>query len=197
MSERPEGTFEMASGKLGQMVYENPAAGTGPELRFFVEIDFHPFEWDGAEHAPKFRIDNISLPVKSWKKLVGREFEFPYAPKSGSVDAAVLMFQEHNPADVIRIFFGELKEERLRCQFETEVDFEIEADRDDLEQIEMSFNLMLEIEDLRVSTGLEKRCQGDPDILTELVGDVVDLSNYGSLEKVPGGYAFSKSFIEN
>ena len=59
MSERPEGTFETASGKLGQMVYENPAAGTGPELRFFVEIDFRPFEWDGEEHAPKLRIDNI------------------------------------------------------------------------------------------------------------------------------------------
>ena len=197
MSERPEGTFETASGKLGQMVYENPAAGTGPELRFFVEIDFRPFEWDGEEHAPKLRIDNISVPVKSWKELAGREFEFPYAPKPGSVEAAVLMFQEHNPADVTRIVFGELKEARLHCQFETEVDFEIEADRDDLEHIEMGFNLMLEIEDLRVSTGLEKRCQGDPDILTELVGDVVDLSNYGNLEKVPGGYAFSKSFIEN
>ena len=191
MSERPEGTFETASGKLGQMVYENPAAGTGPELRFFVEIDFRPFEWDGEEHAPKLRIDNISVPVKSWKELAGREFEFPDAPKPGSVEAAVLMFQEHNPADVTRIVFGSLEEGRLHCRFETEVDFEIEADRDDLEQIEMKFDLILELDKLRVSTALEKLRQGDPDQINEVVGAIVDLRDYGELEKVPGGVAYS------
>ncbi len=190
MSERPDGTFEIASGKLGQSVYETSADGGGLELRFFIEIAFVPFEWDDETHSPLLRLDNLTVPVKSWSDLAGQTFEFPYAPKPGSLEAAVLMFGEHNPADVTQIEFGAVEAGKLQCRFETEVDFEIEADRDDLEQIEMTFDLLLEVEALRVSTSLEKRCQGDSDQISEAVADAVDLSTYGALEKVPGGFAF-------
>jgi hypothetical protein len=191
MSERPEGIFETASGKLGQTVYENQAEGCGPELRFFVEIAFVPFEWDDEAHRPLLRIDNLLVPVKNWQGLAGQAYEFPYAPKPGSLESAVLMFGEHNPADVTRIKFGAIDNGKLNCVFETEVDFEIEADRDDLEQIEMSLNLSLDVEPLRVSTSLEKRCQGDADQIAGAIKNVVDLSKYGNLEKLPGGFAYS------
>lgn len=190
MSDLPEGTFEPASGKLGQTVYENPAEGGAPELRFYIEIAFRPFEWDSESHSPLLRIDNITVPAKSWHELAGNAFEFPWAPKPGSVEAAVLMFGAHNPADVTRIEFEEAGEGKLSCRFETEADFEIEADRDDLEQVEMSFDLALEVEPLRVSTALEKRCGADPGIIHGEVGKAVDLSRYGEIEKAPGGFVF-------
>lgn len=191
MSERPVGIFETVSGKLGQSVYENQAKGCEPELRFFVEIAFVPFEWDGEGHRPLLRIDNLLVPVESWQGLSEQVYDFPYAPKPGSLESAVLMFGEHNPADVTRIEFGAIENGKLNCAFETEVDFEIEADRDDLEQIEMSLNLLLDVEPLRVSTSLEKRCKGDAAQIAGAVKNVVDLSKYGSLEKLPGGFAYS------
>ena len=67
---------------------------------------------------------------------------------------------------------------------------EVEADRDDLEQVELSFALPLSVEPLRVSTSLEKRCDGDPAAITEAVAELVDVDDYGTLEKIPGGFAF-------
>ncbi|MEM1294609.1 MAG: hypothetical protein AAGH89_04545 [Verrucomicrobiota bacterium] len=195
MSELPEGTFQAASGKLGQSVFGSREEGEA-ELRFFIEIAFRPFQWDDEEQTPLLRIDGISVPVKSWRELAEKEFEFPYAPKPGSVEGAILMFGEHNPADVTRLEFGTVEGGKLRCRFETEVDFEIEADREDLEQVEMEFNLLLEVEALRVSTSLEKRCEAEPDQITAAVGKVVDLSNYEPLEKVPGGFVFPTGVAE-
>jgi len=70
------------------------------------------------------------------------------------------------------------------------VDFEIEADREDLEQVEMNFDLALALEPLRVSTSLEKRNAGDETAITSEVSGLVDLSSYGPIEKVPGGFVF-------
>lgn len=189
MSELPNGAFSATGGKLGQLIYENPSAGVGPEFRFYLELSFDPFEWEDETLTPLLRIDNISVPAKSFRDLEGTSPQFPYAPKPGSVEAAVLLFGEHNPADVTRIEFGAIEEGKLRVGFETEVDFEIEADRDDLEQIEMSFDLAVAIDPLRISTSLEKRCEGDPEQIREVVAEIVDLSCYGELEKLPGGFA--------
>lgn len=189
MSDLPEGTFQPQSGKLGQTVFKSPG-DSAPELRFFVEISFRPFDWDDESQSPLLRIDNLTAPVKSWTELAERSFEFRYAPNPGSVEAAVLMFGCHNPADVTGIEFGAIEDGRLPCRFETEVDFEMEAGREDLEQVEMAFDLLLQVEPLRVSTSLEKQCDGDPDAIREIVGQAVDFSQYGEIEKVSGGYVF-------
>jgi hypothetical protein len=159
-------------------------------LRFFIELSFAPFEYDDETLTPLFRVDSIEVPVKSWRDLENQTFEFPWAPKPGSVEAAMLLFGEHNPADVTAIQFGSIEEGKIEVAFETEVDFEMEADRDDLEQIEMSFSLLLEIDSLQIATSLEKRCEGDPEQIREAVAPLVDLDAYGSIEKVPGGFVF-------
>lgn len=190
MSDLPEGAFQPAGGKLGQLIYENPGEGVEPHLQFFIEISFQPFELDDEVMNPLLRINQIVVPAKSWKDLENSEYEFPYAPKPGSVDGAVMLFGEQNPADVTKLKFGGCEDGKIAVQFATEVDFEIEADRDDLEQIEMEFDLSLEIQPLRVSTSLEKRCDGDADEIRKAVSEVIDLEAYGSLEKVAGGFAF-------
>lgn len=190
MSDLPDDAFLPANAKLGQAIYENPAEGVAPELRFFIEIAMQPFEFDDETLSPLLRIDNIVVPAKSWKSLAESACEFPYAPKPGSVEAAVLLFGEHNPADVTKIEFGPTGERSIGIRFSTEVDFEIEADRDDLEQVEMSFDLVAAVEPLRISTSLEKRCGGDPEMIVEAVREFVDLADYGEIEKVPGGFAF-------
>ena len=190
MSELPEGAFQPRSGKLGQRISENPGEGQEPSLRFFIELGFAPFEYGGETLTPLFRVDSIEVPVKSCRGLELQNFEFPWAPKPGSVEAAMLLFGEHNPADVTAIQFGSIEDGKIQVSFETEVDFEMEADRDDLEQIEMSFSLALEIDPLQIATSLEKRCQGDPDLIQEAVAPLVDLEAYASIEKVPGGFVF-------
>lgn len=188
MSNAPDGTFQATSGKLGQIIYENPDEGIAPQLRFFIEIAFAPFEWDGETLTPLFRADNIIVPVKSWRALTNTKHEFPWAPKPGSVEAAILLFGEHNPADVTALKFGPLTDGKLSAEFATEVDFEIEADRDDLEQIEFEFSLPLSIEPLRISTRLEKRCQGDEATIMSELASLIETDAYGDIEKVPGGF---------
>lgn len=191
MSELCEDDLVPLSGKLGQLIFEDPGAGIAPRLEFFIEIALQPLEVDGDEVKPLFRANNILAPgVRSWKGLENADLKFPWAPKPGSVDAAVLLFGVHNPADVTALKFGPASDAKIDVSFSTEVDFEVEADRDDLEQVELSFEMTLSIEPLRVATSLEKRCQGDEGAIAEAVAEWVDLADYGELEKVPGGYAF-------
>lgn len=190
MSDLPDDYFNPVEGKLGQLIYENPGDGIEPRLQFFIEIAFQPFEIGDEAVSPILRVDNIVVEASSWKDLQSQTFEFPWAPKPGSVEAAVLLFGEHNPADVIKLAFGEISEGKLPVSFETEVDFEIEADRDDLEQVEMEFDLALTPQPLRVSTSLEKRCQGDETEIHKAISDLVRISDYGEIEKVPGSFVF-------
>lgn len=190
MNELPDDAFQPVGGKLGQMIYENPGEGIDPHLQFFVELNFRPFEFEDEEMTPLLRINNLVVPVRSWQDLADSEHTFPYAPKPGSVDGAMMLLGEQNPADVTALRFGAAGDGKIRVQFSTEVDFEIEADRDDLEQIEMDFDLDLEVQPLRVSTSLEKRCDGDIAAITEAIAPMVELSRYGALEKIPGGFAF-------
>lgn len=191
MSELPDGTFRPATGKLGQLIYENPGEGIEAHLQFFIEIAFEPFELDDEMLHPLLRISNIVVPARSWKDLENSGHDFPYAPKPGSVDGAMILFGEQNPADVTRLNFGACQDGKLVVQFSTEVDFEIEADREDLEQIEFHFDLGLEVQPLRIATSLEKRYQGDPDEITNGIADLVDVNQYGPIEKVAGGFVLS------
>ena len=193
MSDLPEDYFKPTAGKLGQLIYENPGEGVEPRLQFFIEIAFAPFEIDDETVHPILRADNLVVAAKSWKELRNQTYEFPWAPKPGSVEAAVLLFGEHNPADVTKIVFGGAADGKIKVAFETEVDFEVEADRDDLEQIEMQFHLDLELQPLRVSTSLEKRCRGDESGIVRVISELVNLSDYGAIEKAPGGFIFPVS----
>ena len=75
MSDLPENAFVPASGKLGQMIYENPGAGIEPRLEFFVEIAFRPFEYDDEEIAPILRLNGILVEAKKWSDLAGQSLE--------------------------------------------------------------------------------------------------------------------------
>jgi hypothetical protein len=191
MSELSQADLVPISGKLGQLIFEDPGAGIAPRLEFFIEVVLQPVDVDGEEMKPLFRANNILVAgVRSWKGLENTAPEFPWAPKPGSVDAAVLMFGVHNPADVTALNFGAVADGKIAVNFSSEADFEVEADRDDLEQAELSFDLTLAIEPLRIATSLEKRLQGDEQALCGAVAEWVDLADYGALEKVPGGFAF-------
>ncbi|MEM9018891.1 MAG: hypothetical protein AAGC68_17915 [Verrucomicrobiota bacterium] len=59
MSDVFEENLEIVSGKLGQMIHENPGEGAEPSLRFFLEVAFTPFEWEEETLTPLLRVDNI------------------------------------------------------------------------------------------------------------------------------------------
>ena len=62
MSDLPEDAFRATSGKLGQLIYENPSAGVDPELRFFLELAFRPFEWEGETHGEPLTVSSPAQP---------------------------------------------------------------------------------------------------------------------------------------
>lgn len=189
MSELPEDAFTPLSGKLGQMIYENPGAGIEPRLEFFIEIAMKPFELDEEEVSPILRLNGILADVKKWSDLAGQTLEFPWHPKPGSIDAGVHLFYVQNPADVTRLNFGEISGGKIAVTFDTEVDFEIEADSE-LGQVPLSFQCDLEVNPLKVATSVEKQHNGDEKAITDAVSGLVDLSAYGPLAKVPGGFEF-------
>lgn len=192
MSELSVDDFVPVEGKLGQLIFEDPGAGITARLEFFIEIAFQALEIDGEQVKPLFRGNNIIVPgARSWRALAQSHHEFPWAPKPGSVDGAVLLFGVHNPADVTKLEFGDVADGKIAVNFSSEVDFEVEADRDDLEQVELSFDMALTVDPLRVATSIEKRCQGDESAIAAAVAEFVDLDKYQPLKKVPGGFAFS------
>lgn len=181
--------FRPKAGRLGQLITESAASKSGLRLEFFIEIDFAEAEIDGETVTPFFRASQIAVPVQSWSGLANTEHEFPWTPKPGSVDAAMLLYGIQNPADVVALRFGEIDGEKIIVSFKTEVDFEVEADRDKLGQIEIELSeFALDIQPLRISTNLEKRCDGDPDGIGNAISAVVDLSDYGPVTKAPGGF---------
>ena len=77
---------------------------------------------------------------------------------------------------------------KIPVSFKTEIDFEIEADRDELGQIELKFtDFPLEVAPLKVGTSLAKRCDSDPAAIGAAVAEIIDASAYGPVSKVPGG----------
>ncbi len=187
MSELPDHAFEPASGRLGQMIFENPGEQIAPRLEFFIEIAFRPFDWEGDTVSPILRVNRLIAEVRQWRELAGKELVFPYFPKPGSLDAGVHLFQVQNPADVTALHFGEIEGGRLPVRFDAEVDFEIEADSE-MGQVPLSLVCHLEPGPLRVATSLEKRNEADPDRILAEIAALVDVSAYGPLEKVPGGF---------
>ena len=181
--------FSPISGKLGQLIFESPDSGLLPRLEFFIELEFQEAEIDGELVKPFFRASNIVVEAKSWKDLENLSHEFPWAPKLGSIEAAMVLFGEQNPADVGALNFGGAEAGKLSVSFETEVDFEIEADRDELGQIELSFSdFPLEIAPLKIATSLAKRCEGDPEAISKAISEIIDSSVYGAVSRVPGGF---------
>lgn len=181
--------FQPKAGRLGQLITESAVSETGLRLEFFIEIDFAEAEIDGETVTPFFRVSQIAVPVQSWCGLANTEHEFPWAPKPGSVDAAMLLYGIQNPADVVALRFGEIDGEKITVSFKTEVDFEIEADRDELGQIEIELSgFALDIQPLRIATSLEKRCDSDPDGIRNAISAAVDLSDYGPVTKASGGF---------
>lgn len=186
--------FQPVSGKLGQIIIESPDSSVAPHLEFFIEIEFSKVELDDETVKPFFRGSNIVVPADSWRALQSSKYEFPWMPKPGSIDAGVLAFGIRNPADLVALKFGEAKEGKLAVSFEMEVDFEIEADRDEIGQVKVEItDFPLEIGSLKISTALARRFDQDSYQIESAVRAVVDSTAYGSISKVPGGFEMGVS----
>ncbi len=181
--------FQPTLGRLGQLIFESPHTGIEPRLEFFLEIEFEEGEFDGETEKPFFRASQIVVPAKSWQDLENSSHEFPWAPKPGSVDASMRLFGEQNPADLTALRFGAIQAGKIAATFRTEIDFEIEADRDELGQVELEFSdFPLEVGPLKIATSLEKRYHGAPEEITGAISGIIDLDAYGPVTKVPGGF---------
>ena len=181
--------FVPIAGRLGQLLVETP--GGEPHLEFFIEIDFADGEFDDEPGTPFLRINHLRAPGRSWRSLADLSWGGD-GEAAEALDATMLLFRVSNPVEVKSLTLGGFEEGgRIFAAWQLVADFESEADRDELEEVVIDLaEVALQLQPLRVSTRLEKQLRGDEAATRQAVAPVVDLQDYGALEKVQGGYAF-------
>lgn len=117
-------------GKLTSQVFENKSLNIRPAVVYGIELPLEPFKLQGSDVNTSVRLDRIRFGVAGWRDLIGREFRFPVNPRPGYIDGSMYLTGAHCPADVTRIQFGELAENRLPAEIDIRFDFEFEGPRE-------------------------------------------------------------------
>ena len=186
MSEFADDAFTPASGKLGQLIYENPGKEIAPRLEFAIDIPFEAFEAEDEEVSTSLWLNGIRPDVKSWAELEGTSCETKVLYQ---VDGSVMLFGEMNPVEISKLEFGKISGQTIEVSIEAEIDFEQGAEPD-YGLVPLNLQMSLAVDSLRIATSLDKRFKSDPAAIAAEIGDAADLSAYGELEKVPGGMAY-------
>ncbi len=183
--------FTPLTGRLGQLLAETP--GAGPRLEFFIEIEFEDGEFDGEDGSPFLRINHLRAPGRSWRSLQNQSWGAGDGQAdAGDLDAVILLFRASNPVAIRSLSLGAFDADgRIPVSMQMVADFESEADREGLDEHGIDLEgLALELGPLRISTRLEKQLRGDEDATRAAVAEVIELADYGPLEKVQGGFVF-------
>ena len=72
--------------------------------------------------------------------MAGQEFSFPANPEDGYVESSIYIWSVHNPVDVLRIKFDELKDGGIEATLDLRFGFEYEGCCSDLDK---TFSLLL------------------------------------------------------
>lgn len=176
--------FKPTSIILGQQILDSPRSDAPPSLDFFLEITFAEDEFDGETGTPFLRANHLASGTDSWRPMT----DFQLVSHD---DADMLLFGVRNPVELTNLKISEGGDGTLEISLNAEIDFEMEAYRDELGIVELDLaNQPLQLGQLKIHTSLEKRFKGDPDEITKYIAQSIDLTAYSSIEKVPGGYEF-------
>ncbi|MEM9478888.1 MAG: hypothetical protein AAGA58_04405 [Verrucomicrobiota bacterium] len=186
MKSFPPNAFAFSTGKLGHLVFENPDEATGPKLGYTLEINFEPFELEDEEVTTSVWLSGIPLPAKSWRDVASTSCD---DSALNAIDGSMRLFNAMNPVFVDKLTFGESDGQTIEVTFEGEADFRMHGD-EDYGTLPLNLSVKLDIDNLRIGTSIEKRLGGDPEAIAAEIQEVVDLSAYGELTKVPGGVVF-------
>ena len=94
--------------------------------RFDIEIKLQPFDLDGKKVSTAFCLDGLALPENGPSAWQGKSFDFPTNPTPGYVDGSICIRHSHNPADLTRIIFGELRDNQIHAKLTLSILFEYE-----------------------------------------------------------------------
>lgn len=147
------------TGTLKARLFENTDAGVPLSIFFDITIPVEPFNYRGSSHRTALRLEFIALPVRDWRDLAGRDFEFPVNPEPGYIDGSIYLENVHNPVDVIAIRFGEFDEQVMPISLQGVIDFTYEGPAElGIVRFDWSTNLTLNSGDLdRVFTDARSR----------------------------------------
>ncbi|MEM8952674.1 MAG: hypothetical protein AAGD22_00840 [Verrucomicrobiota bacterium] len=183
--------FVPVTGRLGQLLVDQTEGL--PHLEFSIEVEFAEGEFDDETGSPFLRISHLRpAHCNSWKSISRQAWKESSENTPSQLDAVVLLFGMPNPAEIQTLQLGEiLGTGTVPTDLQLVADFESEAYRDSLDAVPITLEAFpLSLEPLRVSTRMEKQFRGDDAATREAVASVVDLAEYGPLEKIPGGYGF-------
>ena len=185
MKSFPPDAFTPSTGKLGQLIYENPDRGISPRLEFSIEIPFEPFELadEDEEISTALWLSGLRVEAKSWRDLSETSCE---DSSLKAAEGSIRMFNAMNPVEVSKLEFGAAEGGTIDISMEVEMDFELDGD-EEYGVVTQELSAKLEIDGLRIATSIDKRLKSDPAAIASEIGGAIDLSAYGELEKVPGG----------
>ena len=149
--------FVPSEARLGQLLVESP--DSDPRLEFSIEVEFEEGEFDGEDGTPFLRISNLTAPGRSWRSIANQSWGGSGA-STDRLDAMMLLFRVPNPVKVQSLQLGEVEPGgKIGASLKIVADFESEADRDSLEEVEIeigSLSLKNKSLDEIVSAGWER-----------------------------------------
>lgn len=114
-------------GCLMAKLFENEHIKLPLTLFYSIFIPLSEIEVYGEKEDTEVMLEWIRFPVRSWRELANQEFRLPPYPEEGYVDGSVYLGHVHNPADVDRIKFGELRGNTISIEIDIAFDFEQEG----------------------------------------------------------------------
>jgi hypothetical protein len=119
----PKGAFKPKQGCLEQRIFENTSIGVPLCLIHCISFGIEPFKVEGQKVSTFVELGFITLPVKTWKEIGGRTFEFPANPAEGYIDGSISLFGVHNPVDATQIRFGAFNGRLIPATITLSIDF--------------------------------------------------------------------------
>ena len=164
-------------GGLEQRIFENSSLNLPLCLIHRIDVEFEPIELEGESVSTELRLDFIDLPVKSWREIANRTFEFPVNPEDGYIDGSVYLFSVHNPADVTKLEFGDIKDHTISVTITVAIDFTIEGDSD-YGVVPLRIATVLDISALKPFSWVQHDLGDDPERLSQAISGLVNLDDY-------------------
>lgn len=177
MKKFPANAFKPQQGYLEQRIDDSSSASDSLCLTHRISFSFQPFKLENEMVKTMLELGSISLPVKTWKEISGRTFDFPVNPEDGYIDGSVNLFDAHNPADATKLKFGSFRGRMIPVSITLCIDFSFEGNKD-YGVVPLQLDTVLELYPLCPFSWVQRGLDDDAERLTEAIKGFVNLDDY-------------------
>jgi hypothetical protein len=193
MKEEFAQTYELQPKKAGSMygtLFQNEKIGIAPTLYYNFYLPFKEFKFTKFGEAFEsfyedyendddfydlsnyiFSIESVKLPIKSWKELENKSFNF----QKGDTDGSIYVLSSHLTVLVWKIKFGRIKENIISSEWEMKILF---SDTNNLPDIGVSLKTNLEISYIAINNDILSNENKNEEFIMEYMKKFVNTQDY-------------------